>query len=308
MALPEDWITTIGMIGGTLGSGCAFAFSVKAICCGKGWEDGVSRACILVTMLLSAGVFSYRAATVHESWEPLQSHVDGLSLLGALLAMVVAYFQWTKRLPGVGLFVTPVLTLLLLWGVCSSWWTWRGPFSAEGTWDGVHVLSVYGGLLAVVGSAASGAMWLYVDRQLRRKDHQAMRFRVLRRFSDLESIERMLTWTATLGFVLITVAGVTGVVTATGSEETALGAGWYYSPKVVLAVLSWLAFALVMHVRLVPVFRGRRAAILAIVGFLLLVAVFGIVAAMGGSGGDEEGASEHFRIETEVVQDNGGVM
>jgi len=296
MSGPQDWITTLGLIAATAAAvgGCA-AVGLRVLR-GVGGAMPAERIAAFTVMGLCAALFGYRAVVVHEGWAPLTSHVDGLLLLSALLGAVLAWEHWTQRLRGMGLFVMPVLALLTLWGVCASWWSMKA-FDIHSVWMTVHLLSVYTGSLGVAIAAAAGAMWLYVDRQLRRRDHAGDRLRILGRMADLESIEWAITRSATLGFVLLTVALATGlVITAEGSGG--LRVGWWYSPKVVLAAAVWGIYALVMHVRYVPTFRGRRAAVLSILGFVLLVAVLGLAQALPSVAREPRDGSETDLSET----------
>jgi ABC-type transport system involved in cytochrome c biogenesis permease subunit len=136
-----------------------------------------------------------------------------------------------------------------------------------------------------------------VDRQLRARSHQAQRLHRLGALANLESIETGITRSATIGFVLITIGLITGLIIATGGP-TRLGEGWWYSAKVLLAAAVWAIYALVMHVRFVPTFRGRRAAILSIVGLVLLIVVLGISQALPGLGGEEVQSSK-FKVQSE---------
>jgi len=278
MTGPTDILTTTGMIGATALALGACGVAIKRVCCAAGWERNVERVVVLLATLMTAGVFVYRMTVVHQEWAPLQSHVDGLALLAAMLGMVLVYVQWTKRLPGLDIFALPAMATITLWGFCASWWTMRW-FETDSVWETTHLLSVFTGALGVTVAAAAGALWLYVDRQLRAKDHAADRLKRLGRLADIESIEQAITWAASAGFLLLTLALATGLIVVTDGENK-LGPGWWYSPKVLLAAVVWAIFALVMHVRFVPTFRGRRAAILAIVGFVLMIAVLGIAQAI----------------------------
>ena len=279
MSGPDDWITTTALAGATL---TATAGAVAAFTRTSGARR-LERLAAVATAVLGAGVFCYRALAVHHQWSALPSHVDGLALLVALLAAAVVYLQWSGRLPGAGLFALPLLALLALWGVCASWWTLR-LFEIGSVWQAVHRVSVYAGTVGLAAAAVAGGLWLYVDRQLRGRDHMAQRFAVLGRLGNLESIEQTITRSATLGFVLLTLGLLTGWVVVLAGP-TRLGEGWWHSPKVILAAVVWVIFALVMHVRLVPVFRGRRAAVLSILGFVLLLGVMGLAQMLGGKGG-----------------------
>ncbi|MDP2277821.1 MAG: cytochrome c biogenesis protein CcsA, partial [Nitrospirota bacterium] len=48
-------------------------------------------------------------------------------------------------------------------------------------------------------------------------------------------------------------------------------------PREVWALVTWLIYAIVLHTRLIAGWRGKRAAILSIIGFLtIIIAFFGI--------------------------------
>ena len=64
------------------------------------------------------------------------------------------------------------------------------------------------------------------------------------------------------------------------ANASALGPGWWHSPKIVLSAAAWLVYALVKNVRYATRFRGARAAWLSIAGLLLLLAAFGTVTAL----------------------------
>lgn len=278
MDTPQDWLTTGGLIVATAAGAAACAGAFARVV--RGGESGgrIERPATMALAITAAVVLVYRLVAVHENARPLQSHVDGLALLVALLGAVTLYLQWTRRLAGLALFLLPAATGVALWGVCASWWTFRlfGDHGVGSAWQTVHLISVYVGMLAVAAAACAGALWLYVDRQLRSKDHRGQRLKRLGRLANLESIEHAMTGSAVAGFAMMTIALTSGLVIIASNDATRLGEGWWYSPKVVLTGAVWLIFALVMNVRFVATFRGRRAAWLCIVGFVLIVMVMGI--------------------------------
>ena len=136
----------------------------------------------------------------------------------------------------------------------------------------MHLAGVYLGTLGCAVAAVAGAMYLFVERQLKAKRNP----RGLLRLASLERLERLIVQSATLGFALLTLGLVSGVVILWDRHDLA---GWWASPKVLLATAAWAVYALVMNVRIATMFRGRRAAWLAIGGLVLLLGVYGIVTA-----------------------------
>lgn len=226
--------------------------------------------------LLCLGTLVYRVAVIHQAWAPLQAHVDGLLLIGLLLAPAILYIQTRPRLFGLSLFALPLLSLILLWGVCASLWTYR-TFHLESfgpAWMFFHLAVTYLGLLGCGLGAAGGAMYLFVQGRLKAKAGLGQ----VRPMASLETLETLIIRAATLGFVLITLSLVSGFVMVTQSDgATSLGKAWWSSPKFWLALSAWLVYAILINGRSFSTVRGRRAAWLAIGGLVLVLATYGAV-------------------------------
>ncbi len=279
MSRPPDILTTIATAAATVLCIVAVIAAVRRVRRATGERRSArERTCILAVTALCAAAFVYRAVYVQESWALLESHVDGLLALGALLGGMVMYVQWSGRLTGVDLFALPALTVLLAWAICASWWTFR-LFSVASLWNTVHLISVYLVVAGIVVTAASGAMYLYIQRQLKRRDDPAGSIRMLGRFASLETTERSLEHGALASFVLLTIALVSGiVVTASQSYQSS----WLFTPKIGLSIVLWVVVGIVVHVRLAPALRGRRAAWLSLLGLGLLLAALAIAASIPG--------------------------
>ncbi|MEM8739422.1 MAG: cytochrome c biogenesis protein CcsA [Planctomycetota bacterium] len=235
---------------------------------------------VAVVAVGSAGLLAQRWWASGSGWNPLRAHVDGLLLIASMLAAVGLYVHRRPRLGGLSAFYLPLLTVILAWAVCASAWTYR-PFNMETlhpVWRGVHLMGVYVGTLGCTVAAVAGVMYLVVARRLKLKRNPGG----LMRLASLEALEQVIVQASTLGFALLTVGLVSGVVVLVEEGER-LGPGWWTSPKVVLAFAAWGLYAVVMNVRVATVFRGRRAAWLAITGLVLLWGVYGIVTAGGGA-------------------------
>ena len=269
-----DTITTMALIVLTLLSIAAWivAFGrARRVTAGGDASEGshTQDRLVIAAIAIGGAAYIYRVAT--HRWQPLEAHVDGLLLIGVLMAVTVFFLVRRAHIGGLSLFALPLLALIFLWGMCASLWTFR-PFGEIGSvWQSLHLVSVYGGMLFFAIAAVAGGMYLYVQRKLR-TSHDPL---ATRPFASLEAIETLIVRTSAFGFALLSLGLITGLIIVTGGP-TRLGTGWWHSPKVLLTVIVWGIFALVMNVRYTTTFRGARAAWLSIAGLVLLIATFGV--------------------------------
>jgi len=237
---------------------------------------GLERGLVELVLLGSLGLYLYRWMVLHGAWVPLEAHVDGLLLLGFLLAGTARFFQARPAMAGVAALLLPLLALVLAWAICASAWTMR-PFRIDSAWQVVHLFAVYLGTLFLAVAAVSGGLFLVVRARLRAHGPAVGPPRL----ASLETCEKMVIRMATCGFAVLTLGLASGLVVVSARPETAMVPGWWYAPKIVLAAAVWLLYALVMNVRYATRFRGARAAWLSIAGMVLLLATFAIALAPG---------------------------
>ncbi len=201
------------------------------------------------------------------SWRPIGDNFDALLWLGILLALFMEYVQRTRPLGGLEWFVLPIVVALLVGAAIfgsEKYRTYGGS-----AWQTTHLATSYAGAAAFAVAAACGAMYMTAARKLRRKGPPGPNL------GSLERLERLTMTAVTLGFALLTVGLIVGFVRTTETRH----APW---PKVVLGSLAWLIYAIVLHAPINPRFRGRRAAMLSIFGFVLMVLTLVVVQLMPG--------------------------
>nr|QUE29670.1 CcsA [Erythrotrichia foliiformis] len=82
----------------------------------------------------------------------------------------------------------------------------------------------------------------------------------------LESIDNLSYRTIGLGFPLLTIGIIAGAVWA----NEAWGSYWSWDPKETWALITWLIFATYLHTRINKSWQGKKPAILASVGFVVV--------------------------------------
>jgi ABC-type uncharacterized transport system permease subunit len=233
----------------------------------------VMRACLVGGLLMALGVLVWHGVG-RGDWVPIGDNFDALLWLAVLLSLFVMYVQRSTRLGGVDGFVMPVVILLLLAAAWFGTQEYRQyhPLVRD-TWSWVHRVTAYGGAAAFAVAAASGAVYVLKSRRLRRKGPANPRW------GNLERLERLMMTAVTLGFALLSVGLVTGIVKLVADkQQTSLA-------KVLLACSAWVVYAVVLHAPINPRFRGRKTAVLSIVGFVLMIGTIVAVQLYGGMRG-----------------------
>jgi cytochrome c-type biogenesis protein CcsB len=87
-----------------------------------------------------------------------------------------------------------------------------------------------------------------------------------KRLSLLESIDNLSYRTISFGFPLLTIGIIAGAVWA----NEAWGSYWSWDPKETWALITWLVFASYLHARITKSWQGRKPAIIASFGFIVV--------------------------------------
>jgi ABC-type uncharacterized transport system permease subunit len=225
-----------------------------------------AKAMAYVGICLALAALIWHAAD-RRSWVPLEDSFETLTALGVMLAIFTLYVQRARPLPGLDWFLMPIVILML----CSAavfGWIKPGRYRADSVWSFVHVASSFGGAAAFAIAAAVGCQYLVVSARLRNKQSAPGP-----NLGNLERLENFTYWAVSFGFALLSLGMVTGLLKVMkDGSNTALGPHWMASPKVILAFGVWLVYALAMHTPITPAIRGRKSAMLSIVGFVLMFA------------------------------------
>ena len=220
-----------------------------------------AKACTYGGLATALGVLVWHSID-RGSWLPLTDNFDSLIWLGLLLALFVLYTQRTRPLRGLDWFVMPIAILLLVLAAVFGR-TKPHEYDVRSVWLWTHRVGAYGGAVAFAVAGAVGAMYLIVNQRLRDKSAGPGP-----NLGSLERLEGLTLASVTLGFALFTVGAVTGVVRMFAEEKHIPPAK---NVAIGLALAGWCVYAVVLHSPLNPTFRGRRAAVLSVVGFVLMV-------------------------------------
>jgi len=89
-------------------------------------------------------------------------------------------------------------------------------------------------------------------------------------FSTGEQLDNLSYRTITVGFLMLTVGIVSGAVWA----NEAWGSYWSWDPKETWALICWLVYAAYLHTRLSRGWQGRRPALVAVAGLVVIAVCY----------------------------------
>ncbi|MEE2787437.1 MAG: cytochrome c biogenesis protein CcsA [Myxococcota bacterium] len=136
----------------------------------------------------------------------------------------------------------------------------------------IHIAMAFLGLTAFAFASSVSILYLIEARMLKLKRHNTLR----RRLPPLDTLDRLAFRSILAGFPLYTIALLLGSMRAFGQDAHVL------KPAYVFAFVSWVIYGGVLQARLMAGWRGRRAAVLTLFGF---VAAFIVVVSYSFGGG-----------------------
>lgn len=193
------------------------------------------------------------------------------------LKSALSFFSWSIicaylvlqpkfRLRVLGSFVAPFATFLMIISSAMPWV--NGPVNPvfKSIWLTLHVGTIFmgDGLFAIAFLAA--IMYLIQEHSIKHKKFGSF----YERLPSLATLDGINHYFLMYGFPFLTVGMITGSVYA----QYALGTYWQWDPKEVWSLITWLFYAALLHQRLAMGWRGRKAAIMSIVCFSILIFTF----------------------------------
>jgi ABC-type transport system involved in cytochrome c biogenesis permease subunit len=138
-------------------------------------------------------------------------------------------------------------------------------------WLVAHISALMAAYAALGFSLLASVLYLLRERRLksRRKPSEAPQRLSLDWLPPLDSLERIARFTLEFGFLCMTVGLIIGAVLA---QET-YGTAYFRDPKIILSFVLWAAYVALLLLRRAAGLRGRRAAWLGGVVFLVMLGV-----------------------------------
>ncbi len=209
----------------------------------------------------------------YESYEIGYGHIPLANLYEALVSLswttVLLYLiiEYRYKIRQLGSLVFPLISLSMAYaslspGVDSE----IQPLipALQSNWLTYHVLTCFLGYSAFAVSFGASIVYLFKSRSSA-SDRTSKEF-----MPDMETLDDIIYKTIAIGFLLLGLGIITGAVWA----NYAWGSYWSWDPKETWSLITWFIYAAFIHARLSRDWRGKKAAVLSIIGFICVLFTF----------------------------------
>ncbi len=197
---------------------------------------------------------------------PVNNMHETLSITAWAIVAVYLGLYLKFHLKILGIYTAPLAVFLLLAATQFPRETLQPENLLKGVWLTIHIIAIFTGDAAFVLAAGVGALYLIQERSIKTKTRGFF----FKRLPSLDLLDTTGYACIVSGFTLLTIGLITGMVYA----KILWGRFWQWDPKEVWSALTWIFYAVLLHERLSVGWRGRRAAIMAIVGLAVLLFTF----------------------------------
>jgi len=203
---------------------------------------------------------------VEAGYPPFVGFHEALSLVAFFLAGLYLLLEMKYRLKTIGAFVTPIILVTMGAAAAQPRTIVPLPPVLHSIWLPVHALICFIAYAVFALAYCISVMYLIQEHNIKNKRLGAL----FKRLPSLDALDVMNERCLKLGFPLLTMGIATGSIWA----EEAWGRYWGWDPKETWSLITWFLYAAILHQRLTVGWRGKRAAIMTIIGFCAVLFTF----------------------------------
>ena len=206
--------------------------------------------CIHTVSILTRGINAGRL--------PLTNQYEFASAFSWGIALVFLIFVKKFRFDLLGSFVAPVVFLVIGYAAMQSREIHELMPALQSNWLGFHVFT------AIIAYGAFGvAFGIALAFLLKGKLHGKLAATI----PNEKTLDLIIYRAVALGFLFLTLCMVTGAIWA----NKAWGTYWNWDPKETWSLITWIIYAIFLHLRVRKGMTGKKAAMFAAIGFICVL-------------------------------------
>lgn len=221
-------------------------------------------------LILAVGFTAHLLSTIHLAvrmkYLPLTNMQESLSFFSLAIVGSFIFFERKYKVTTLGSFVIPVALMMLVASSTLHVEARQLPPILQSNWFWVHALLAFASYACFTIAAGIAVMYLIQRYFLKTKQFGAL----FQKLPSLETMDEISYRCLSFGFPLLTVAIISGSIWS----EKAMGSYWVWDRKQIWSMIIWCIYAALLHGRITIGWRGKRAAILSILGFIVVLFTF----------------------------------
>ena len=191
---------------------------------------------------------------------PLTNQYEFATSFAWGLCLVSLIFVIRFRFPVLGAFASPVMFLMIGYAAMQSREVHELMPALRSNWLGFHVST------AIIAYGSFGVSFVLAVIFLLR-DRMTEGGFLDQHIPDREMLDVISYRSISLGLLFLTFTILTGAIWA----ERAWGSYWSWDPKETWSLITWIIYAIYLHLRIRRGYEGRAAAVFAAVGFVCVL-------------------------------------
>jgi cytochrome c-type biogenesis protein CcsB len=219
---------------------------------------------IHIVAILLRWVESYQMGIGHA---PLSNMYESLVFFSWCIVLLNLLWEWKLKSRFLGAFTMPFAFLFIAYASLAPGISDRiDPLipALQSNWLHAHVITCF---ISYASFALSCAMSIIYLMKLRQEEKGQKETRLTALFPSLDSLDGLVYKTIVVGFPLLTL----GIVTGAAWANYAWGSYWSWDPKETWSLITWFVYAIFLHARFTREWRGKRTALLSVIGFAAVI-------------------------------------
>jgi len=217
---------------------------------------------VSVGFVLHSAFLIYSA--VEKAHLPLTDLREALTFFAWTVSLCFFISHLRYRIKPLGLFLLPLVTVLMLGTIFIK--SSPVPEILSSSWIYWHTICLFLAYGMFFVTFIASLFYLFQERELKGKKPKTFYYWL----PSLVLLDDLFYKFLISGFCFMTLGLLAGVIWA---EQDWVG-GWQSDPKVIAALVTWVIYLALIYLRLTAGWRGKRAALISMVGFLSVLFTF----------------------------------
>ena len=233
----------------------------------------LSTSLLIIGLLIHSGGLVVRWLETHQTgygYVPLSNMYESLIFFSWTIVLIYLILEFKYQQKIIGVFITPFAFLAIaLTSIIPGIDAKITPLmpALQSNWLTIHVTTCFFGYAAFAVSFGVSILYIVRDREGSPKEGAS------KWLPSTQILDEINYKSIVIGFPMLSL----GIITGAAWANYAWGSYWSWDPKETWSLITWFVYAAFLHARLTRDWRGRKAAILSIVGFAaVLFTYFGV--------------------------------